>query len=436
MDVLLLPAGSAGDVFPFVGLGERLRGRGHSVVVASAAPFRADIEAAGLEYVELATREDFDRIVQDREVWHPMRGFPAIARHAVLPYMRAQYDCVARVAAERPGLEVVHSALGMGARIAHEAMGIPLTTLHLQPTVLWSRYASPKMGAGLFGPWVPAWLKQLQFDVAQWLIIDPTLRSPVNAWRVELGLEPARHVYDLFHSPQRVIGMFPAWFSAPQPDWPPNVELADFPLWDRSPDQRLDPELAAFLAEGPPPWAFTPGSAMAFGKDFFAAAADACRRGGRRGLLVTRYSDQVPRALPDGVRHVSFVPFSLLFPRVAGIVHHGGIGTTSQAFAAGVPQVIMPMSHDQPDNAARVRALGVGEALAPSRFTGRRLARILARLEADSQVPARCRALAARTKGSRPDGLDQACAILERDHAARTPHARSAINAGDAARES
>jgi hypothetical protein len=37
-----------------------------------------------------------------------------------------------------------------------------------------------------------------------------------------------------------------------------------------------------------------------------------------------------------------------------------GIGTVSQAFAAGTPQLITPFAHDQFDNAARVERLGCG----------------------------------------------------------------------------
>src|SRR5438445_634188 len=60
-----------------------------------------------------------------------------------------------------------------------------------------------------------------------------------------------------------------------------------------------------------------------------------------------------------------YVRFVRVFGRAAAVVHHGGIGTTSQCFRAGVPQLIMPMAHDQPDNAARVKRMGVGDYLYP-----------------------------------------------------------------------
>jgi UDP:flavonoid glycosyltransferase YjiC (YdhE family) len=150
---------------------------------------------------------------------------------------------------------------------------------------------------------------------------------------------------------------------------------------------------------------------MQQGRPFFDAAADACRRLGCRGVLLTRYRQQVPERLPPNVRHFDYVPFSRLLPRSAALVHHGGIGTTAQALAAGIPQLVMPMSHDQPDNAARVERLGVGLSLAPRRFQGPAVAAALERLLHTPEVGARCRAVAERMAGC--GAVEQTCLALE-----------------------
>jgi UDP:flavonoid glycosyltransferase YjiC (YdhE family) len=176
-----------------------------------------------------------------------------------------------------------------------------------------------------------------------------------------------------------MMGLWPQWYAPAQIDWPKQSKLAGFPLWDERGLEPLSPKLEAFLAAGEKPIAFTPGSAMWQGDDFFAAAVDACKRLGRRGLLLSRHSDHIPADLPAEVMHVEFAPFSELLPRVAALVHHGGIGTTSQALQAGVPQLIMAMSHDQPDNAARVEKLGVGLPISPTAFDGKTVAKRLNR---------------------------------------------------------
>jgi UDP:flavonoid glycosyltransferase YjiC (YdhE family) len=174
----------------------------------------------------------------------------------------------------------------------------------------------------------------------------------------------------------------------------------------------MSPELAAFLADGPPPIAFTPGSANLHGRPFFEAAVDACTRLGRRGVLLTRFPEQVPSGLPSGVRHFAYAPFSQLLPRASALVHHGGIGTAAQGMAAGVPQLIMPLAHDQFDNVARMRRLGIARALPPARFRGPALARALGTLLDSPEVAARCRAVAGRFADD-PRPMERASEAIE-----------------------
>src|SRR5439155_15601643 len=103
-------------------------------------------------------------------------------------------------------------------------------------------------------------------------------------------------------------------------------------------------------------------------------SADACRRLGRRGLLLTRHRDHLPTTLPPGVIHVHYAPFSQLLPRCAAFVHHGGIGSSAQALASGVRQLVTPFTHDQPDNASRLKRLGVAAVIPARKYTAGRIA--------------------------------------------------------------
>ena len=110
---------------------------------------------------------------------------------------------------------------------------------------------------------------------------------------------------------------------------------------------------------------FVAGSGNRQATRFFSAAVEACHRLGCRGMLLTRYAEQCPQRLPPGVRHFDYAPLSHVLPRAAALVHHGGIGTAAQGLASGRPQLVMPMTFDQPDNASRlvrrpVRGAAVG----------------------------------------------------------------------------
>ena len=107
-------------------------------------------------------------------------------------------------------------------------------------------------------------------------------------------------------------------------------------------------------------------------------AVNACRELNRPGLLLSTFPENFPPDLPETVRPLSYVSFSQLLPHCSAIVHHGGIGTTSQALAAGIPQLIRPLAFDQFDNASRVEKLGRGRWLRSDRNLVNDLGAILA----------------------------------------------------------
>ena len=138
---------------------------------------------------------------------------------------------------------------------------------------------------------------------------------------------------------------------------------------------------------------------------------------GRRAILLTEFTEQLPANLPEGVRHFPYVPFSALLPRCAALVHHGGIGTTAQALRAGIPQLVTPMIFDQPDNAARVKRLGVGDSISPKRYTPGLTAERLTLLTSSSGVQQNCRQVAARFREGDPTA--ETCRWIE----SMLPHA-------------
>lgn len=413
MRMLLVTLGSDGDVHPFVAVALALRERGHAVTFATNPCFAPLLERLGLPLRPIGTVEHFEEGTSHPGLWKPVRGLGIITSFA-LRSMPEIYRLVEEEA--RPDTVVVSHPLAFGARVAHDALGVPLATLHVAPAALWSVEAPPvpPTGTGSIEGW-PRVAKRLCLGLAD-KIVDLKLGPELNKFRASVGLASVRNVGSRWwHSPQRVVGLFPDWYAEPQPDWPPRTALTGFPLYDERGVSGVPSDLEAFLAEAvaadDPPVAFAPGSFNRQAHRFFAAAADACRRLGRRGILLTRFPEQVPGHLPSGVVHAEYAPFSALLPRVAALVHHGGIGTCAQALAAGRPQLVMPMGFDQPDNAARLARLGVASALRPKGFTGARVARELDTLLGSGGVAGRAAEVARRFGGIDP--VSQTCDLIE-----------------------
>ena len=410
MHMLLVTLGSSGDVHPFVGLGLKLRGRGHRVTLITSGYFEELVRRAGLDFVAMGTKDEFIKLSNRRDLWHPRRAIHVILEN-ILPLMKRIYEEVERHYV--PGETVIAaSSLCMGARCFQEKTGATLATIHLAPAIMRSLHDTPVLGNVGVGAGSPRWMKRAMYWIADNCVIDRYAAPPFNAMRKEWGLPPVKGIMrDYWHSPQRVIGMWPDWFAPVQPDWPGQVRLSGFPLYDESGVSAVPEELERFLNEGEKPIAFTPGSAYMFGASFFQQSVQACQKLGRRGLLLSRHREHIPKNLPAGVRHFDFAPFGQLLPRCAAVVHHGGIGSVAQALATGTPQVVMPMAHDQYDNAHRVEKLRAGRTLKASRYRSDRAARMLGELTGLPEIASACKAVAARFVGV--DALKQTCEILE-----------------------
>lgn len=408
LNVLLFGLGSRGDVHPFFALGQALQARGHHITFLTLGYFSEQARRLGFEVVEVGSADDYLKWALHPDLWHPRRGFRVMAEITRLISATIYREIEARYEPRRT--VIVGTCSIFAARVAQEKLGVPLVTAVLQPALFFSTHESPTLQPFMAGiNRYPRWVRRLAMGAAG-LTMDRALGPAVNEFRASVGLPPVRNLCDWWFSPQAVVPLFPEWFAAPQPDWPANLRMASFPFYDGSNFAAPSEELAEFIASGDPPLVFTPGSGARNARQFFTASVEACRLLKRRGILLTPFEDQIP-PLSDEVRHEPFVNLEWLLPRSAAMIHHGGIGTAADALRAGRPQLLMPMAFDQPDNAARLRRLGVGRSLAPRHFTGPRVARVLSALLESAEVASRCRDYANRLQGAMD--LRVGCELIE-----------------------
>jgi rhamnosyltransferase subunit B len=404
--ILLCTIGSAGDVYPFIGIGQELKKRGFRVVLITSQYFESQARSSGLEFFGLGSSEDYQSIIQDPDLWSPDKGFKVFAERVVFPIMEPAYEIIAGFDPS----ETILVAQGQffAAHIAHEKLGFPFITIHLQPAAFRSVHEFPLLPISL-----PPFAIRGLFSLIDAFVLDKLFAPNINRFRQSLGLPPIKKIFGgWMHSSQLNLGLFPEWFAQLQPDWPPQTQLTSFVYYDRqNGNEELPEELEAFLSAGSAPIIFTAGTAMKHADQFFRDCIEACQLLGQRGILLTQHPEQLPAELPQGIQHFAYLPFSKVLPRAAALVHHGGIGTTAQAIAAGIPQVIRPMAHDQPDTAARVEKLGIGASLSPKNFNATSLAEKLKILTTSQTVLVRCKAYAERIH---PDqSLNETCLIIE-----------------------
>jgi len=384
--------GSFGDVHPFVAIAHALQARGHDVHLVSN-PRYAEL-AGDLDFLPASTAEALARTIATFDVSRTMSfsNMKGLMRGLIVEPTRDFYRAISAV--HRPGESVVFAfPFTVAARLAHDALGVPFVSGQLAPSAFRSLQEPVRPTASRLPSWTPDFVLKGALSMLD-IAVDKAVLADLNPFRAELGLPPIRGAMRWADSPDKVLGLFPDWFGRPQADWPETVELTGFPhLTVRG--GTLDEDLEAFLDSGPPPVLFTVGSPAQGVGDFFAHAAQACTRTGRRAILLTRFADDLPPNLPDTVHHVTFTDLGTLLPRCCCLVFHGGIGTAAQGLRAGLPLVVVPWGVDQFDNSHRLEQLGVAREVVFNRVTVDRLVEALDAVD-QADVRSRSAALAAR----------------------------------------
>jgi rhamnosyltransferase subunit B len=368
--IVLATIGSLGDMHPKIALALGLKARGHDVTIAAMEFYRERIEPLGLGFAPMAPHLDPDDRELGKELMDAGKGSEKILRGIIMPSLRAMYDDLT-LAVE--GADVLISGeIVYAVKSVVEKTGIKWISTSLQPGTFFSAYDP-------FVPPTAEWLEHLHFlgptfnralyGLMRWAMRD--WWTPYQEFRRELGLSEdhdpliAGKFSDLLH-----LAMFSRVLGSPQPDWPPATVQTGFCFYDAGNDiQRMPAALQDFLDAGEPPIVFTLGSAAVMdARDFFEQSGEAARRLRRRAVLLYGKYSEPPKVLGGDIVGFDYAPYSQVFPRAACLVHQGGVGTTGQALRAGVPQLIVPFAHDQPDNAARCRRIGVAEVMSRDEY--------------------------------------------------------------------
>lgn len=415
--ILLATFGSLGDLHPYIALAQALQQRGHRPVLATTDRYRSDVEAVGVAFSPMRPGEaelpDMDALMP--RLFDPLRGPEYLVRTLIMAHVRNAHADLSLLAAQAD-LLVTHPLAVTGPLIA-EQTGIPWVSSVLAPMSLLSAYDPP-----LFPP--APWMRSVRkLGVAPYRalfglmkLVSRSWEAPLRELRAELGLPPARKLalFEGQYSPALNLALFSPLLAEPQPDWPANTQLCGFARYDgASPNPATQERLDRFLAAGDPPIVFALGSsAVKIAGDFWDKAIAATRALGRRAILITarEHCDQVDRH-DQSVAEFAYLPYSAVFPHASVVVHQAGIGTLSQALASGRPQLIVPVSFDQPDNAGRTTRLGVARALPFQQVSVERLKRELEALLGDASYKHRAADIGTQVRSE--DGGARAADLIE-----------------------
>jgi rhamnosyltransferase subunit B len=381
--IVVTSIGSLGDLHPQIAIALELRQRGHQIVFATHIEYQPKIAALGLEFHRL--RPD-STVVDDPQLMAKMMdlktGSEYILREWLLPSLFDTYTDLLNSATDADFIvtgEVVYAT-----PLVAEKLGIRWASSVLQPVAFFSADDPSVLPLLPFSTQLPKLGRTFNRSIKQLLkTITKSWAEPIHKLRRELQLSPVSGniLIDNKCSPYLVLALFSAVLGKPQPDWPQNTIVTGFTFYDGIDNSAtLSPALQEFLKAGKPPIIFTLGSAAVMTPGtFYQESIKAAELLNCRAILLIGENTPPPNLSKDIIA-IDYIPYSQIFPHAAAIVHQGGIGTTAQALRAGVPTLIMPYGHDQPDNAARAARLGTSRTITRQQYTAARVAKELREL--------------------------------------------------------
>jgi rhamnosyltransferase subunit B len=378
---------------------------------------RPVVEAAGIRFRPVRPDIDPGDAEFMRRMMDARRGTELVLR-TVIDAVRDGYDDL-MAATEGADLLVTHMLTLPGPLVVRSRPGLRWVSSVLAPISFFSSFDPPVLPQA---PWTAPVIRAL--GPATWHAIRALGRryttrwlGPLDALARELGLAPTGHpLFEGQHAGDLVLALYSPLLGAAQPDFPPRTVTTGFAFYDATPPGLETPADRAreFAARGEAPVVVTLGSsAVLTAGDFFADSVAAARRVGRRAILlvgpapgaVERFQDQ------DDVLALPYLPHHVVMPLGAAVVHQGGVGTTGQALRAGRPAVVVPFSHDQPDNAARCARLGVARVVPRARYRAATAARALRAVIEQPSYAARATDVGGRVRDER--GTVAACDAIE-----------------------
>jgi len=352
---LLSTMPAAGHVHPAVPVAAALVARGHEVVWHTGAEYARTVTATGATFVPARHTPSFTDLPPDPDpgARGPAAGVSAL-RKLLVDRMAGQLADYEEILKEHDIDGVLVDLCALGGAALHERHGIPWATLGISPLTMPSP-DTPPFGTGQAPPRTALGRARNHLIHRLGRFAMRGLTEAYTRQRAALGLRPLPRgvaAFDHMISPMLHLQAATPAIEYPRRNWPANVHFVGPllpppsstvnlpPWWDELRDARRVVHVTQGTVATDPATLTRPA---------LEALADF------DGLVVVTTPD--PDALgplPPNTRVATFVPHSVLLPRVHAMVSNAGYNGAKAALAHGVPLVLAPWGNDQPDVAARM----------------------------------------------------------------------------------
>ncbi|MCJ7568127.1 MAG: glycosyltransferase [Anaerolineales bacterium] len=415
MRIAIIATGSRGDVEPYIALGKGLIAVGNEVILVTHGNFKVFVQSHGVEFWPVGGN------VQDVAQSDVMRELLEKGNFLAIMSQMAKAAQEGAVTLAKGGLAACHDVDlilgGMGGVFPGISLAakfsLPFMQAYLVPFTPTQSFASVLLPGQASVP--TQTLRRFSHHLTRQVMWQSFRKADRIARREVLEI-PDAPFWGPYNS-ERTLGNpilygFSPLVIPPPPDWGGDVHITGYWFLDPKTDWRPPSALMEFLEAGPPPVYVGFGS-MSNRKPEETAdlIVEALERSRQRGIMLSGWSGLRKADIPDSVFMIDSIPHSWLFPRLAAVVHHGGVGTTAAGLRAGVPSVVIPFFGDQPFWGNRIAQLGVGPSPIPRKeLTAQKLATALNVAVSDLSMQQRASNLGSEIRSE--DGTARAVAVI------------------------
>lgn len=399
-----------GHLNPLSALGRELQSRGHRITFLQIPDLEVKVRSEGLNFYPIGELTYQSGTMA--ETFIQLAKFSELkALHYSVKFCQEMAEMICRdapraIAKIEIEFLIVDQLEIVGETVA-EGLGLPYVCISSGQAIHRRADVPP-----FYTPWSyqNTWWAKLRNQAAYYLLdrsCQPILQV-INEYRQRWNLPPYHHIYAsnarLAHLSQQ-----PDLFDFPIPNLPKHFHYVG-PLRNAS----LRSVLFPFdrLTEQPMIYASL-GSVQNTKKDVFRCIAAACE--GLDAQLVITHGGGMDaasvRELPGNPLVVEYAPQLEVLSRASLTITHGGMNTVLDSLSYGVPLVAIPITFEQPGNAARILSTGTGEVIPVSRLNVSKLRQAIDRVLTEESYLHNARRI--QNAIAKSGGVKRAATIIE-----------------------
>jgi sterol 3beta-glucosyltransferase len=249
--------------------------------------------------------------------------------------------------------------------------------------------------------------------------------AKITWWTAQIGFErvrrraglPKRKLYWPFENdPLRprtpILCMWSPSVLPASTDYPPHVHVTGYYFFPLENSYQPPAELDSFLQKGDPPVCITFGSMVNRDKERIdRIVRESLKRTSNRGIILSGWSG-IKESSSNDLLYLESASHDWLFPQSKMVIHHGGAGTTAAGLRAGIPNIVVPFTADQPFWGRRVHAIEAGpKPILVKDLSVENLTRAMAEAKTNA-IRERARAISQVIRNE--DGIDETIKLIKK----------------------